>query len=248
MSTRNEILTHTAEIDVRDGTRMGGYVARPIIEGDRAGVIVAGELFGMSAHVRDVCERLAGLGYRVLAPDLYHRIAPGVELPHDAEGREQGMRLLSQMRRGEVLDDVRAAAEYLRSQGSQRIAILGLSIGGHVAYLAAAELDLAAAIVLYGGWIPTTDIPLSQPEPTIARTASITARILILVGEDDHIVTPEQRRAIAQTLDAAGVRHELIEYPRAPHGFLCDRRDTYQPTAASDAWSRIEALLRAELQ
>ncbi|GIH46652.1 carboxymethylenebutenolidase [Microbispora rosea] len=54
------------------------------------GVVVAMELFGVSAHVRDVCERLAADGYLALAPDLYHRDAPGIELPHDAAGRERG--------------------------------------------------------------------------------------------------------------------------------------------------------------
>jgi len=177
MTRRTDILTHTAEIEVDHATAMRAYVARPAEDARPAGVIVNGELFGISAHVCDVCERLAGLGYLALAPDLHHRTAPGIELPHDAAGRERGMELLQQMTRDQVLDDVRAATDHLRAQGSDRAGVVGLSVGGHVAYLAATELDLAAVAVLYGGWIPSTDIPLSRPDSTIARTAPRARRV-----------------------------------------------------------------------
>jgi len=118
---------------------------------------------------------------------------------------------------------------------------------GHVAYLAATEFDLPAVAVVYGGWLPTTDIPIGRPEPTLARTPQITGRLLILVGEDDHVVPPEHRRDIAQALSAAGVRHEIITYTGVAHGFLSDRRTTYNPTAARDAWQRVQDLLTAEL-
>ena len=101
--------------------------------------------------------------------------------------------------------------------------------------------------VLYGGWIPTTDIPLSRPQPTLARTPGISGRMLVLVGADDHAVPAEHRRLIAGALRASGVRHEIVEYPGASHGFLCDRRDTFEPAAAQDSWRRIESLLADEL-
>lgn len=249
MTARADIHTHTDEIPVGgDGTSMGAYVAHPTAPRPRPGVIVTGEFFGISAHLRDVCERLAGLGYLALAPDLYHRTAPMVELPEDPQGRERGMELMHRMTREQVLDDVHAATDHLRVRGSKRIGMVGLSVGGHVAYLAATEIDLAAVAVLYGGWIPTTDIPISRPEATLTRTASITARMLILVGENDDIVPPKHRSAIADALRAARIRNELVEYPNAPHGSLCDRRATYNPAAATDAWRRVEALLRDELR
>lgn len=240
MSGLADILTERIEIPVGNGAPMGAYVARLTGTALRPGVIVAHELFGVSAHVRDACERLAALGYVAIAPDLFHRTAPGVELAHDEAGRERGFELLEQMTRGEVLRDVRAAMEHLRAGGGPRVGIVGLSLGGHVAYL-------AATVVLYGGWIPSTDIPLSRPEPTLSRTPGITGRILVLVGEHDHVVPPEHRRGIARALRAAGVRHELVEYPGAQHGFLCNRRASYDPVCAEDAWRRIQELLGEEL-
>ncbi len=121
--------------------------------------------------------------------------------------------------------------------------MIGLSVGGHVAYLAATELDLPTVVVAYGGWIPTADIPLSQPQPTITKTAGITSRVLVLVGDRDSLIPPEQRRQLTHALTGAGVTHELVEYPDTGHGFLCDRRHSYQASAAQDAWKRIEGLL-----
>lgn len=97
-----DILTKRVEVAVPGGRAMSAYLARPAGPGPFPGVIVAPELFGVSAHVRDVCERLAGLGYRTLAPDLHHRTAPGAELAEDAAGRERGFALLHQMTRAQI--------------------------------------------------------------------------------------------------------------------------------------------------
>ncbi len=247
MTVPKNILTHSVDIDVDDGTTMRGYVARPTAPGPHPGVVVAMELFGVSAHVRDVCEQLAVGGLVALAPDLYHRTAAGVELAEDAAGRERGFQLLHQQTREQVLQDIAAAIDRLHADGSAAVGMVGLSVGGHVAYLAATEFDLPAVAVIYGGWLPTTDIPLSRPEPTLTRTPQITGRLLVLVGEDDQVVPPEHRRDIAQALRAAGVRHEIITYPGVAHGFLSDRRATYDPAAAHDTWQRMQELLTAEL-
>jgi carboxymethylenebutenolidase len=248
MRRRPDILTETVQLGVVGDSPMGGYLARPAGPGrSPSGVLVGMELFGITGHVRDVCDRLAGLGFQALAPDLYHRSAPGTELAEDAAGRERGFALLHRLTREQALADTAAAAGYLRAAGSARIGMVGLSVGGHVAYLAATELDLDPVVVVYGGWIPTTDIPLSRPEPTLARTPTITGRLLLLVGEDDRIVPTEHRQAITAALHAAGVRHEIVEYPGASHGFLSARRSAYQPTAAEDVWRRIEDLLAAGL-
>ncbi len=247
MTAPKDILTHTVDITVDDGTTMGGYVARPTDPGPHPGVVVAMELFGLSAHVRDVCDRLATGGFVAVAPDLYHRTAPGVELAEDAAGRERGFQLLHQQTREQVLRDIAAAIARLHADGSAAVGMVGLSVGGHVAYLAATKFDLPAVAVIYGTWLPTTDIPTGRPEPTLARTSQITGRLLVLVGEEDQVIPPEHRRDIAQALRTAGVRHEIITYPGVGHGFLNDRRATYNPAAAHDAWQRVQDLLTDEL-
>lgn len=245
--TAHRILTERVDVDVPDAPPMGAYLARPAAAGRFPGVVVAMELFGVSAHVRDVCERLAALGYRALAPDYHHRTASGIELPEDSAGRNRGFALLQQMTRPQAIADTRAAIEHLCADGDARVGMVGLSLGGHIAYLAASELDLAAVVVAYAGWIPTTDIPLSRPEPTLTQTSAITGNLLMLVGEHDHVVAPEHRRAIAAALHDAGTQHEIVEYPGALHGFLNDRRESFDPRSAADAWQRIQRLFAQEL-
>lgn len=245
---RPDVLSQTVQITTGPESPMSGYLARPARPGRFPGVLVGMELFGISGHVRDVCDRLAGLGYVVLAPDLYHRGAPGIEIPENAEGRERGFALLHDLTREQALADVAAGLDYLHAAGCARVGMVGLSVGGHVAYLAASVLDLPAVVVAYGGWIPTTDIPLSQPEPTLAATAGITGRVLFLVGDNDQLIAAQDARAIADALRNAGIRHDLVRYPGVRHGFLSDRRDSYDSAAAEDAWQRISELLAAELR
>ncbi|MFD7867728.1 dienelactone hydrolase family protein [Streptomyces sp. NPDC059783] len=228
------IRTEHISLAVDDGPPMGAYLARPEGPGPHPGVVVGMELFGVDAPVRAVCDHLAALGHVALAPDFHHRTAPGCELPRDAAGRERGFALLERMTRTTVISDVRTAVDHLRATGSPHVGMVGLSLGGHIAYLAATALDLSAVAVFYGGWLPTTDISLSRPEPTLSLTPSLSGRVLFLVGEHDHVVPPAHRRAVAEALRGAGVSHEMVVYPGVGHGFL-----QTDPAAAADAWRRV---------
>jgi carboxymethylenebutenolidase len=242
----HQILTERVAIPVADAT-MGAYLARPAEEEPAAGVIVGMELFGVSAHVRDVCERLARRGYAALAPDFHHRVDPGAELAHDDAGRTRGFELLDAMTRMGAVADVAAGVDALRSGGCARVGMLGLSLGGHIAFLAAAHLPLDAVVVAYAGWLPTTDIRLSRPEPTLTLASRVAAPALVVVGEHDHVVPPADRSALVAALREAGVRHELLEVAGAGHGFLCDRRPGFDAARAGEGWKRIDAFLDAEL-
>lgn len=232
------IRTERVGIQVGDGPPMGAYLARPAVPGPFPGVVVGMELFGVDAAVRDACDRLAGLGFVALAPDLHHRTAPGAELARNPAGRERGFELLELMTRTAVLQDVRACIDHLQASGSEHVSMVGLSLGGHVAYLAATEFDLAAVAIFYGGWLPTTDISLSRPEPTLSLTPAITGQVLFLVGENDHVVPLGHQREIADALREADINHEVVVYPGTGHGFL-----STDPVAAADAWGRVHALL-----
>jgi carboxymethylenebutenolidase len=234
------ILTERIELD----GGLGAFVARPPDE-LCGGVVVCHELFGVTMHVREVCERIAGLSWVAIAPELYHRVAPAAELAHDEAGRERGFELLRQLTRDGAIADVEAAVDHLRAADAPRIALLGLSLGGHVAYLAGTALDVDLVICAYPGWLAGTEITLSQPEPTLTLTPGIRGRVVILTGSDDHAVPDADREALAAALQGAGVDHEIIVYPGTPHGFLCDRRDTFLPDQADDAWRRIERELAA---
>ena len=241
MTTTSE----TIELAVADGTAMRACLARPAGAPAATGVIVAHELFGVNPDIRGVAGDLAAAGYLAVAPEFYHRDAPaGRWLERDDAGRQEGFGYLGRLTRQQALDDAAAAVGWLRGQpGIDRAAMIGFSAGGHLSYLAACRLPLSRTAVLYGGWLPTTDIPMSQPEPTLELTPGITGRLLYLVGEADTLIDAAQAAQIRGALAAAGTGHEVVSYPGAAHAFFWPGTPAFSRPARDDAWARILALL-----
>lgn len=242
-----EIHSYNTFIPVDGNSYMGAYVSHPRSVNSIAAIIIGMELFGVTRYIRNVTERVASMGYLAIAPDFYHRSQAGVELSYDQAGRNRGFELLHQISRNAALQDVKSTMQYLRgsSECNGKIGFLGLSVGGHIGYLAATQLDIAVCSIFYAGWLTTTDIELSQPEPTLALTSGIArqgGRILYSVGGKDTLVTSEHVDKIAQALTVSNVQHELVVYPEAQHGFFCDERNSYDPVASKDAWERTTRL------
>lgn len=238
----------TVEIPVEGGGAMTAYLARPAGPARaqaRTGVIVAHELFAVSPDIRSVVDGLAGAGYLAIAPEFYHRHAPpGRWFQRDDEGRAAAFTLLHRLERDHAVADAAACADWLTAQpGISRAAMVGFSAGGHLSYLAACRLPVSAAAVLYGGWLTSTDIPMSRPVPTLDLTPGISGRLLYLVGEDDALIDAAQRRQIAAALRDAGVDHELVSYPATGHAFFWPGTPQFSRAARDDAWSRILDLL-----
>ena len=235
----------TIKIPVADGTSLPAYLARPAMDPASAGVIVAHELFGVNPDIRRVADDLAGAGFLTIAPEFYHRdAAPGRWLERDDAGRQEGFCYLNQLRRDQALADVAAGLQWLRSEsGIERVAVVGFSAGGHLSYLAACKLPVTRTAVLYGGWLSSTGIPMSQPTPTLDLTPGITGRLLYLVGEDDPLIDAGQRERIRAALAVAGVDHELVSYPGVGHAFFWPGTPSFSREARDDAWRRIVELL-----
>jgi carboxymethylenebutenolidase len=238
--------TETAiQIPVADGTELPGYLARPAGQPAPVAVIVAHELFGVNPDIRRVADDCAAAGYLAIAPEFYHRdTRPGHWLGRDDAGRQEGFALLHRLTREQALADVAAASGWLRAvPGIEHVAMIGFSVGGHLSYLAACRLPLSRTAVLYGGWLPSTDIPLSQPTPTLELTPGITGRLLYLVGADDSLIDSGQRGQIQAALTAAGTDHELVVYPGTEHAFFWPDTPAFNQAARDDAWARILSLL-----
>ena len=230
------------------------YVAATDDGNALGGVIVAGEIFGITMHVRNICERLARAGYLVAAPDLYWRQQRGTCLSYDARGRKAGVRMLRLLQRGEVVSDVAAVRAHLTTLlgAPKAMAIVGVSAGGHIAFLAATRLRFALAVSIYGGWMVDGGIPLAEPAPPVADCAALAANgcffLGIAAGSRDRLITAEQWRRLDVLLDAAGVEHELVRYAGARHGFLCaERSATFDAQASADVWRRLLGALAAHV-
>jgi carboxymethylenebutenolidase len=243
-----EIKTERVHISV-EGKTMGGYLARPTDGAPRPGVLVFMEIFGINAHIRDVTERVAREGYVALAPDYFHRTAPGVEYGYDQTGFTEGLKLLNALKADEVVADARAALSFLKRQNyvrGDKLGAMGFCIGGHVTYLTACETDVKAAASFYGGGI-AKEQGLGGQASTIGRTSKIQGKILCLFGEKDPLIPMSDIEKIRAELQKHKIRHELVVYPGADHGFFCDQRGSYDKKSADDAWERVKKLFAEEL-
>lgn len=213
-----------------------GYGVWPRTTRPLPGLVLIPDVRGLSEHYRDVARRFATEGFFTLAVDLYSREgAP--DLP-DMAAVFRWMRALPDLR---VLADLGAAVNYLAGRTEVRrdaIGITGFCMGGRVSYLAACALPdkIKAAAPFYGGGIP------------IDRTATLQAPVLAFFGEDDAFIPLDQVRALEEEARRRGKALETVVYPKAPHGFFCDERDSYRPDAAADAWKRLTAFLAQHLK
>lgn len=224
------------------------YLAMPQGEGPYSLVIVLQEIFGVNDHIRDIAQRLAQEGYLAMAPALYHRQAPGFETGYTPEDVTVGRQYKVNTRSGELLSDIQATIDYGRTLAQAKaggVGCIGFCFGGHVAYLAATLPATTATASFYGAGIPDTAF---GPGPVaLARTPDITGTLYAFFGQQDASIPPEAVAQIREALQQAQVDHRIFEYPEAGHGFFCDRRASYSPEAAADAWQQVKALFKQRL-
>jgi carboxymethylenebutenolidase len=236
--------TSDVTLDTPDGP-MRAYEAGP---DDRAptAVIVIQEAFGVNDHIEDVTRRAAEEGVHAIAPALFHRSGGGTA-PYDDFSKVLPM--FEGLTDDGILMDVDAAIEHLHSLGyeDRSIGIVGFCMGGRVTFLVAAERALGAAVGFYGGGIVTGRFP--QFPTLIDRSAGLKTPWLGLFGDADSSIPVEDVEQLRAALDeGAPVAHEIVRYPGAEHGFNCDRRPSYHPEAAADAWKRTFAWFREHLE
>jgi carboxymethylenebutenolidase len=225
-------------IKARDGGSFGGYLATPA-SGSGPGVIVLQEIFGVSAHIRSVVDRWAEEGYVALAPDLFWRIKPGVDLgfsPEDVKtARDLGARFDVDQGVHDIADAI--AALKARPEFKGKVGAVGYCLGGRLAFLAAARLGVDAAISYYG----------TRMDGHLDEVKSVRCPIMFHFGSKDAAVPPETRDKIR----AAFSGHDDAEfyvYAGAGHAFNNDRRvEAYDPFAAQLARSRSIGLFRRTL-
>ncbi|GIG71370.1 dienelactone hydrolase family protein [Phytomonospora endophytica] len=227
------------------GEGRSAYVATPAES--RGTVLVAAEIFGVSGHVRDMCDGLAREGFTAVAPDFYWRDGTRLEFGYDDAGRTEAMAHMRRLDRDGVLADL-AAARTLA--GDTVPAIVGFSLGGHIALLAATEAPYALAVDFYGGWTIDGGVPLAEPAPPLAEAASIAALgtpVLLLAGAEDHLIGDDEWERIGRRLTNYGVSHERVRYAGIKHGFMCAERPEWDEAIAHDAWQRMTDTLRKRL-
>ena len=228
----------------RRSAEISAYLAIPAASGQFPGIVVLQEVFGVNAHIRAVTERIASMGYVAIAPALFDRVALGFDVGYTPAELELGRAHAQNTTAAELLADVRASIEYLKSlpQVKPNFGCIGFCFGGHVAYLAATLTDIQVTASFYGRGI-TTFTP-GGGEPTVSQTGSIAGTMDMFFGMDDASIPPEHIIEIATALTQHQVPHHIWQYPDAGHGFACDLRASYNRTATEDAWQHVEELFK----
>lgn len=230
-------------IDVA-GSAMDAFVCAPADPAPKPGVLLLMEAFGLTSHIREVARRIAGEGYVVLAPDLYHR-EPG-QRTFGYDEVDEGMAAMYRLDfadGGAVESDLRAALAFLERRAdvaAGRIGVTGFCLGGGLAFLAAVRLSdrIAAAAGFYG----------MVPNAWLEAAERIDVPLLLLFGGLDPFI-PLGRVAQIQSLLARLGKDARIEvYREADHGFFCDESESYDRAAAEEAWRELTGFFRNHLK
>ena len=220
-------------LEAADGNRFAAFAAAPE-EPASTGLVILPDVRGLYRFYEELALRFAERGYAAVAFDYFGRSA-GVGKRDDTFPY---MDHVARTTPAGIQADVAAAVAYLRAAGCASVFSLGFCFGGRNSWLAAAAgHGLAGAVGFYG----RPGERDGQPGPT-QRAAEIAAPILALQAGADANITPEQNAAFDEALTAAGVEHELVTYPGAPHSFF-DRKFDEFAEASEDAWSRVLAFV-----
>lgn len=247
VTTEPAIQSRTVQL-ANETLQIDAYLAEPSREGRFPAVIVVQEIFGVNAHIREVTERLAKEGYVAIAPALFQRTAPGFEVGYTPDDIQKGVVYKEQTKADEILSDIRAAIDYLKTLpnvNSDAIGSIGFCFGGHVTYLASTLPEIKATASFYGAGI-TNSTP-GGGEPTITRTQDIQGTIYAFFGDQDQSIPVSQVVEVEAALQSAKIPHQVFRYANAGHGFFCNLRGSYNADAAADAWEKVKALFKEKL-
>lgn len=227
-------MSKTFTIPSQDGRLFSAYLAQPKAEKSNGKIIIVlQEIFGVNHAIRQVCDDFAKLGYTACAPDLFWRIKPYLDLGYDEKAREIGMNCYQQLDINLALQDIDSTINTLKKNKTQKIIVLGFSLGGKLAYLTAAHYPIDAAICYYAVGLPEQ----------LDKITDIHCPIQLHFGGDDANIPPKQVDAI-QTAFKGKSHTEIYVYPDAEHAFSNPDRPSYHKNSADLAHSRILKLLK----
>jgi carboxymethylenebutenolidase len=206
---------------------------------------------GIREELRDMCRRLASVGYYVMLPNLYYRSAVeelgqyiGPEFLHV---RQRAMQLKDSINIGMVMQDTDALIAFADGDAAASkgpMGSVGYCMSGQYAISAAGRYPqrFKAAASIYGVTLMT-----DQPDSAHLATRNTTAEIYIAFAENDHYVPLEIVEPLGEWLLEGGVKAEIEVYPGTEHGFAFPQRPAYNRAAAERHWERLFALFRRNL-
>jgi carboxymethylenebutenolidase len=226
------------KIPVSDG-EMPAYRAMPNAGGPFPTILVVQEIFGVHEHIKDICRRLAKLGYLAVAPELYAR-----------QGDVSGMtniqdiisKVVSKVPDSQVMSDLDATAAWAKKSGKSnnaKLGITGFCWGGRIVWLYAAHSpELKAGVAWYGRLVGQPDE--LHPKNPIDLVSQLKCPVLGLYGGADTGIPVESVDQMKKALQEAKQPSEIVLYRDTPHAFYADYRQSYRKREAEDGWKRLQ--------
>jgi carboxymethylenebutenolidase len=225
------------DLTAADGGKFRGYLCLPP-SGKGPGLVVEQEIFGINENVRLVCENYAREGFVTLAPDLFWRLQPGVDLGYSEADWQRAFDFMKRFDIDQGLQDIAATIKHLRGlpECTGKVGAIGYCLGGKLAFLTAARTDADCAVSYYG-------VGLDQ---NLNEKDKIRKPLMLHIAEKDRFVPPDVQAKVKAALSGMP-SVEIYSYPGVDHAFARINGDNYDKQAADLANSRTLAFLKKHL-
>ncbi len=234
-----QTIKNKISIQVSDGTLMNAFITAPDDSNVHPGIILLQEAFGITSHIRAVAERIACEGYVVIAPELFHRTAPGIEF--DQNNLPAVMEHVMAMKPDQLQSDLRACYAWLQQQdkvNKNKIGSIGFCMGGRASFVANYTLSLSACISYYGSGI----------QNMADKVKDLHAPHLFFWGGLDTHILPENVSAVVDAMKQGNKPYANVVFSYAGHAFNNDQRpNNYNSDASKEAWAISIAFLKNKL-
>jgi carboxymethylenebutenolidase len=224
-------------------------ILRPVAAGKYPGVVFYSEIFQITAPIRRTAAMVAGHGYIVAVPEVYHEFEPaGTVLAYDQPGADRGNELKFAKELASYDADARAVLDHLKSRPdcTGQLGAMGICLGGHLAFRAAMNADVRATACFYATDIHTGSLAKGKNDDSLERTKHIRGELLMVFGRQDPHVSLEGRRKIMARLDEVNALYTWHEVNGA-HAFLRDEGPRYDPELAYQGYGLVFDLFHRRL-
>lgn len=243
------IQTHIEDLSTPTGT-MRTSVYRPVAQGRYPAIIFYSEIFQLTAPITRAASVMAGHGFTVLVPEVFHELNPiGTVLGYDDAGKDKGNAdkwqkpLESHDTDTEVLIAFAKAQDYCNGS----VGAMGVCIGGHLAYRAAINPNIKAAVCLYATDIHSGDLPSNSGNDSLTRTKDIAGELMMVWGKQDPHIPVAGRQLVHQNLLDSDVNFSWQEF-NAAHAFMRDEGERYDPELALRIYAQSVAFFNRLLK
>ena len=245
------MIVTTEYVDIpAGGAPMRMFVAAPSAAGRYPGIVFYSDIFQLTGPMLRACVRLAGHGFVVAAPEIYHRTEPpGSAIPFDDAGRTRGLENAAKTAVADFDADCRSALDYLAQLprvAPGKLGAAGFCIGGHLAFRAALQPDVKATVCFYGTGIHNGKLGRDADAGSLQRAGEIRGPLLLVWGSQDPHIPAEGRAKVEETLRLKGRVLSVRHYP-AEHAFMRDEGPRFDPEATDQAFFEAVAFYRATL-